>query len=128
MARPTNQPMRTLSFLSRALPLLATTLAAAILAAPCRAAAQSTAPAPQQNPDTNSSQWIQPHAPGDPLIWGRRDGILFGLPSPGGLRGPRGLIRVGVTSPTTGNPELINYIAIEPVTLGPGSRSSRITF
>jgi hypothetical protein len=128
MARPTNQPMRTLSLLNRALPLLATTLAAAILAAPPSAAAQSPAPAPPQNPDTNSSEWIQPHAPGDPLIWGRRDGILFGLPSPGGLRGPRGLIRVGVISPATGKPELINYIAVEPVILGPGSRASRMAF
>ena len=127
MARPNKRAMPILPLLSRALPLLATTLTAAILAAPS-SAAQSPAPAPPQNPDTISSQWIQPHAPGDPLIWGRRDGILFGLPSPGGLRGPRGLIRVGVISPTTGKPELINYIAVEPVTLGPGSRASRMAF
>jgi hypothetical protein len=89
--------------------------------------AQSTTSAPK-NEDTISSPWIQPHAPGDPLIWGRRDGIVFGLPSPGGLRGPRGLIRVGVLSPTTGQPELLNFIAVEPVVIGPGSRSSRMAF
>ncbi|MGI8770046.1 MAG: hypothetical protein ACR2JE_01280 [Acidobacteriaceae bacterium] len=44
------------------------------------------------------------------------------------MRGPRGLIRVGVISPQTGKPELLNYIAIEPVVLGPGSRSSRMAF
>jgi hypothetical protein len=75
-----------------------------------------------------ASPWIQPLAPGDPLLWGRKDGIVFGLPSPGGLRGPRGLIRVGVISPITGKPELLNYIAIEPVVFGPGSRQSRMAF
>jgi hypothetical protein len=99
---------------------------ATIFLASSQAIAQSPTPAAPQNPDT--SQWIQPNAPGDPLIWGRRDGIVFGLPSPGGLRGPRGLIRVGVISPTTGKPELLNFIAVEPVILGPGSRSSRMAF
>lgn len=123
---PTHPP------LSRALPLLATAVAAAILAAPTTAATQTPAqnptPAPAQSADAISSQWIQPHAPGDPLIWGRKDGIVFGLPSPGGLRGPRGLIRVGILSPTTGKPELLNFIAVEPVVLGPGSRTSRMAF
>jgi hypothetical protein len=100
--------------------------AAAIFLASSQVIAQSPTPAPPKNADT--SQWIQPNAPGDPLIWGRRDGILFGLPSPGGLRGPRGLIRVGVISPTTGKPELLNFVAVEPVVLGPGSRSSRMAF
>jgi hypothetical protein len=102
--------------------------AAAILLASSPAIAQNTAPTPSQGADSISSQWIQPHAPGDPLIWGRKDGILFGLASPGGMRGPRGLIRVGVISPTTGQPELLNFIAVEPVILGPGSRSSRMAF
>ena len=74
------------------------------------------------------SQWIRPHNPGDPLIWGRKDGIVFGLPSTGGLLGPRGLIRVGVISAKTGKPELLNYIAIEPVVLGPSTRFSRMAF
>ncbi len=74
------------------------------------------------------SEWLRPQGPGDPLIWGRRDGIVFGLPSNGGLRGPRGLIRVGVISPKGGAPELLNFIAIEPVILGPGSRFSRMAF
>jgi hypothetical protein len=74
------------------------------------------------------SQWIRPLKPGDPLIWGRKDGVVFGLPSAGGLRGPRGLIRVGVISTKTGKPDLLNFIAVEPVVLGPGSRSSRMAF
>ena len=74
------------------------------------------------------SQWIRPQNPDDPLVWGRKDGIVFGLPSPGGLLGPRGLIRVGVISAKTGKPELLNYIAIEPVVLGPGTRFSRMAF
>jgi hypothetical protein len=75
-----------------------------------------------------NSQWIRPQKPGDPLIWGRRDGVVFGLPSTGGLQGPRGLIRIGVISQKTGKPELLNFIAIEPVVLGPGSRFSRMAF
>jgi hypothetical protein len=78
--------------------------------------------------DATNSQWIRPQKPGDPLLWGRKDGIVFGLLSPGGLLGPRGLIRVGVISATTGKPELLNYIAIEPVVLGPGTRFSRMAF
>jgi hypothetical protein len=77
---------------------------------------------------SGDSQWIRPVKAGDPLIWGRRDGIVFGLPSAGGLRGPRGLIRVGVVPETTGQPELLNFVAIEPVTAGPGSRFSRMAF
>jgi hypothetical protein len=112
--------------LTRALPLLA---GAAMLLGSSAAIAQN-APLPHAGAAASSfsSSWIQPAAPGDPLIWGRKDGIVFGLPSPGGMRGPRGLIRVGVISPTTGKPELLNYIAVEPVVLGPGSRDSRMAF
>jgi hypothetical protein len=74
------------------------------------------------------SPWIRPERADGPLLWGRKDGIIFGLPSPGGLPGPRGLIRVGVLSAKTGKPELLNFIAIEPVVLGPGSRFSRMAF
>jgi hypothetical protein len=112
--------------LSRTLPVLLA--AATILFPSASVVAQTDAPAPPQNASAASSPWIQPHAPGNPLIWGRKDGIVFGLPSPGGLRGPRGLIRVGVLSPTTGTPELLNFIAVEPVILGPGSRGSRMAF
>jgi hypothetical protein len=119
MARLIHEPMPTHPF-SRSLHRALSLLTAAILCTSPAGFAQNQA-APQ-------NEWIQPHAPGDPLIWGRKDGILFGLPSPGGLRGPRGLIRVGVLSPTTGKPELLNFIAIEPVTLGAGSRSSRMAF
>ncbi len=78
--------------------------------------------------DPTQSVWIRPARVGAPLIWGRRDGIVFGLPSPGGLGGPRGLIRVGIVSPTTGKPALLNFIAIEPVVMGPGSRFGRMAF
>jgi hypothetical protein len=74
------------------------------------------------------ADWIRPQHSGDPLIWGRRDGIVFGLPSTGGMKGPRGLIRVGVIPPGESNPQVLNYIAIEPVVAGPGSRSSRMAF
>src|SRR5918996_6569465 len=78
-------------------------------------------------PATESEMWIRPKAPGEALIWGRRDGLIFGLPSPGGIRGPRGLIRVGVIG-RNGEAELVNFIAIEPVTKGAGSRFSRMAF
>jgi hypothetical protein len=113
--------------LLRCFPTLLIAVATIVLASSA-AIVQNNAPTPSQGADAISSQWIQPHAPGDPLIWGRKDGILFGLPSPGGMRGPRGLIRVGVISPTTGQPELLNFIAVEPVILGPGNRSSRMAF
>ncbi|HYK35061.1 hypothetical protein [Alloacidobacterium sp.] len=74
------------------------------------------------------SHWIRPEKPGDPLIWGWRGGIVFGLPSAGGLKGPRGLIRAGVGLPPEYTPQLLNYIAIEPVIEGPGSRFSRMAF
>ncbi len=73
-------------------------------------------------------QWLRPKDPQGALIWGRRDGIIFGLPSPGGIRGPRGLIRVGILGKSSGEPELINFIAIEPVTKGAGSRFGRMGF
>jgi hypothetical protein len=77
---------------------------------------------------TENSQWIRPTKPGDPLLWGRKDGIVFGLPSDGGLQGPRGLIRVGVISSKTEKPELLNFIAIEPVVAGRGERGDRMAF
>jgi hypothetical protein len=73
-------------------------------------------------------EWLRPSGPGDPLTWGRKDGVVFGVPSPGGLRGPRGLIRVGIWNAKTNQPELINFVAIEPVTAGYGSRQSRMGF
>jgi hypothetical protein len=76
----------------------------------------------------DDSQWIRPTKPGDPLLWGRKDGIVFGLPSEGGLPGPRGLVRIGVISPKTRAPELLNFIAVEPVVVGRGSRGDRMAF
>ena len=61
-----------------------------------------------------SSQWVRPMKAGDPLVWGRRDGIVFGLISPGGIKGPRGLIRVGLFTPDQAEPQLLNFIAVTP--------------
>ena len=74
------------------------------------------------------SPWVRPARQGDPLIWGRRDGIVFGLASAGGMRGPRGLIRVGLFTPDTTEAQLLNFIAVEPVIHGPGSRFDRMAF
>jgi hypothetical protein len=74
------------------------------------------------------NQWIRPSAAGDPLMWGRRDGIVFGLPSTGGMPGPRGLIRVGTLDSKSGQVRLLNYIAIEPVTEGKETRGKRMAF
>ncbi|HWF65816.1 MAG TPA: hypothetical protein VN670_00845, partial [Acidobacteriaceae bacterium] len=73
-------------------------------------------------------QWVRPTKTGDPLIWGRRDGIVFGLFSPGGINGPRGLIRVGLFTPGAKDPQLLNFIAVEPVVQGAGSRSNRMAY
>jgi hypothetical protein len=74
------------------------------------------------------SEWVRPQKAGDPLVWGRRDGMVFGLYSQGGMRGPRGLIRVGIFSPETSAPELLNFIAVEPVAAGAGPRFDRMAF
>ncbi|MGA2806687.1 MAG: hypothetical protein ABSE87_01065 [Terracidiphilus sp.] len=74
------------------------------------------------------SQWVRPVKSGDPLVWGRRDGIVFGLFSPGGIKGPRGLIRIGLFTPGNNEPQLLNFIAVEPVTQGPGQRFDRMAF
>lgn len=75
-----------------------------------------------------SSQWVRPAKAGDALIWGRRDGMVFGLFSQGGMRGPRGLIRVGVFPAESKEAELLNYVAVEPVVAGPGKRFDRMAF
>ena len=72
--------------------------------------------------------WVQPANAKAPLIWGRRDGIVFGLYSPGGMRGPRGLIRVGVFPGNEKEPQLLNFIAVEPVIAGVGRRFERMAF
>lgn len=73
-------------------------------------------------------QWVRPASASDPLVWGRKDGVVFGLASPGGMRGPRGLIRVGIWNGGTNEAELVNFVAVEPVTFGYGSRQSRMGF
>ncbi len=74
------------------------------------------------------SQWVRPSKPGDPLTWGRRDGLVFGLISTGGMRGPRGLIRIGVYADHDSQPQLLNFIAVEPVANGEGPRPDRMAF
>ena len=74
------------------------------------------------------SAWVRPQKPGDPLTWGRRDGIVFGLISNGGIKGPRGLIRIGFYTPDSPNPQLLNFLAVEPVAAGPGRRFDRLAF
>ena len=74
------------------------------------------------------SLWIRPTSADGPLTWGRRDGMVFGLESKGGIRGPRGLIRVGPWSNGNVQDELLNFIAVEPVTTGPGDRGDRMAF
>src|SRR5690606_39026197 len=73
------------------------------------------------------SDWIRPQSADDPLVWGRRDGMVFGIPSRGGMGGPQGLIRVGMLN-TSGVPTLVNFIAVEPVTKGRGPRHARMAF
>jgi len=74
------------------------------------------------------ANWVRPRKAGDPLIWGRTDGIVFGLPSEGGMRGPRGLIRVGTMDGATGTAMLLNFIAVEPATQGKKPRADRMGF
>jgi hypothetical protein len=74
------------------------------------------------------SLWVRPSSPDSPLTWGRRDGIVFGLQSKGGMRGPRGLIRVGYWSDDSVQDKLLNFIAVEPVIAGPGTRFDRMAF
>ncbi len=74
------------------------------------------------------SGWIRPATRDDPLTWGRREGLVFGLPSEGGMPGPRGLIRVGVWNAKLGAPELVNFIAVEPAVEGAGPRRERMAY
>jgi len=71
------------------------------------------------------SDWLRPAKADDPLIWGHKNGVVFGLRSEGGMRGPRGLIRVGIRG-KNGEAELINFIAVEPVVKGDGPRHTRL--
>ncbi|MGH9914326.1 MAG: hypothetical protein ACRD63_03450, partial [Pyrinomonadaceae bacterium] len=36
-----------------------------------------------QNAQSTDGPWLRPKGPHGALIWGRRDGLIFGLPSPG---------------------------------------------
>jgi len=64
-----------------------------------------------------AADFVHPRKPGDPLVYGVKDGIAIAL-HPFGLDdreqgGPRGLIRVGYQE--EGKYYLINYIAVEPL-------------
>ena len=74
------------------------------------------------------SQWVRPMGPDEPLTWGRRDGLVFGLASPGGMRGPRGLIRIGIYANGVAEPQVLNFVAVEPVVSGAGPRGDRMAF
>jgi len=63
--------------------------------------------------------------PGRPLIWGAKMACLRSCPHPVGWRTSWPHSRWRYLA-TTGKPELLNYIAVEPVVLGPGSRSNRM--
>ncbi len=83
--------------------------------------------APEQQ-DNGAGSWIRPAGPHAPLVWGRTDGVVFGLPCEGGLPGPRGLVRVGVWNADAGAPELVNFIAVEPVVEGDAPRRERMAY
>jgi hypothetical protein len=76
----------------------------------------------------DAGRWIRPTTEDAPLLWGRTEGVLFGLPSEGGMPGPRGLVRIGIWNEATTKPELINFVAVEPVTQGPAPRHRRMAF
>ena len=63
----------------------------------------------------DDSQWVRPEKEDGLLVWGRHDGIVFGLPSHTDWGVPRGLIRVGIFPAGETGPKLLNYIAVEPV-------------
>ena len=110
---------------------IALLLAGAALAQTVAISGQATpsqATQPQATQAQAASEWIRPSGPGQPLTWGRRDGVIFGLSSDGGIKGPRGLIRIGVLEPGKAQPNLLNFIAVEPVVSGPGRRFDRLAF
>ena len=71
----------------------------------------------------SDSQWVRPEKADGLLVWGRHDGIVFGLPSKPDWGVPRGLIRVGIFPAGETGPKLLNYIAVEPVVDLPTSRN-----
>ncbi|MAF11759.1 hypothetical protein CMK11_15035 [Candidatus Poribacteria bacterium] len=73
-------------------------------------------------------RWIRPTGPDEPIVWGRSDGVGFGLPSDGGMPGPRGLIRIGIWNRAEERAELINFVAVEPVVEGDEPRGKRMGY
>ncbi|WP_221407950.1 hypothetical protein [Proteiniphilum sp. X52] len=70
-------------------------------------------------PDTVGT-WIQP-VQGKPAmpVWGHANGIIVGLAP---LPGPRGLIRIYTPYLNYGFPEVMNFIAFEPIPRGAEER------
>lgn len=125
---PKAMTMMVIALVAGAAAMLSARPAAQTSGGVARPAAAAPAPAPAiAVVEADADGWVRPRAADAALVWGRRDGLIFGLPSPGGMPGPRGLIRVGVVG-TDGRPELINFIAIEPVVKGAGARFSRMAF
>lgn len=74
------------------------------------------------------AEWVRPSAADQPLTWGLKNGSVFGVPSQGGMGGPRGLIRIGIWNAAKNQAELINFVAIEPVVAGNEPRQSRMAY
>ena len=69
--RQTSRPLFTTALLLAAAAILLSTTGSAH----AQDGAQNKAPASAPQADA-TSPWIQPHAPDDPLIWGRKDGKI----------------------------------------------------
>lgn len=70
-------------------------------------------------PDT-VGKWIQPvHGKPAMPVWGHRSGIIVGLAP---LPGPRGLVRIYTPYLEYEFPEVMNFIAFEPITVGAEER------
>src|SRR6185436_17512203 len=67
----------------------------------------------------NAADWVRAGLNTNQPIWGLRGGLQFAI-EPGGFTGgkggPRGLIRIGSPTLAGGHYDLINFIAIEPIT------------
>ena len=71
--------------------------------------------------NAHAADWVRHGVNTNQLVWGARGGLMFAIhPASfsGGDGGPRGLIRIGYPTLTSGGYDLINFIAVEPVVKG----------